>query len=144
MIIELISIKPKAISTFMTLEKIIGGQGQRSRPFYGSSKARKGIKCGSWPIFWLRSFTKSPKLESVQKHTGENCLLDLCTTIFQKAMAAIFQDGGHENHFLHSFLQTSAILMILVSNHTFLTMQNLNFELRNLVKAYLTKYETTS
>ena len=34
--------------------------------------------------------------ESVQKHIGENCLLDLCTTIFQKVMAAIFQDGGHD------------------------------------------------
>ena len=56
-------------------------------------------------------------------------------------MAAIFQDGGHKNHFLDSLLQTSAILMILVSNHTFLNMQNLNFDLR---KAYLTKYETKS
>ena len=43
MIIESISIKPKAISTFMTLEEFIGGQGQRSRPVYGSGKARKGI-----------------------------------------------------------------------------------------------------
>ena len=43
MIIESISIKPKAISTFMTLEESIGGQGQRSRPVYGSGKARKGI-----------------------------------------------------------------------------------------------------
>ena len=43
MIIESISIKPKAISTFMTLEEFIGGQGQRSRPFYGSGKVRKGI-----------------------------------------------------------------------------------------------------
>ena len=54
-------------------------------------------------------------------------------------------DGGHfqhENHFLDSFLQTCAILKILVSNHTFLNMQNLNFDLWNLVKAYLTKYET--
>ena len=59
-------------------------------------------------------------------------------------MAAIFLDGGHKNHFLDSLLQTSAILMILVSNHTFLTMQNLNFDLRNSVKAYLTKYETKS
>ena len=40
--------------------------------------------------------------ESVKKHIGETCLLDLCTTIFQK-------DGDrfkHENHFLDSFLQT--------------------------------------
>ena len=79
--------------------------------------------------------------ERVQKHTGENCLTDLCTTIFQKVMAAIFQDGGHENHFLDSFLQFSAILMILASNYIFLTIQNLNFRLRNSVKAYLTKYE---
>ena len=75
------------------------------------------------------------------------CLLDLCTTIFQKLMAAIFQDGGHfqhENHFLDSFLQTCAILMSVLSNHTFLTMQNQNFDLRNSVKAYLTKYKTKS
>ena len=58
-------------------------------------------------------------------------------------MAAIFQDDGHfqhENHFLDSFRKAGAILMILVSNHTFLTMQNLNFDLRNSVKAYFTKY----
>ena len=60
-------------------------------------------------------------------------------------MAAIFQDGGHfrhENHFLDSFLLTYAILMILESNHTFLTMQNLNFDLRNSANVHLTKYET--
>ena len=54
-------------------------------------------------------------------------------------MAAIFQDGGHyqhENHFLDCFSQTCAILMVLVSNHTVLTMQNPNFDLRNSVKAY--------
>ena len=50
----------------------------------------------------------------------------------------------HENHFLDSLIQTCAILMILVSNHTFLTMQNINFDLRNSVKAYLTKYGTNS
>ena len=94
--------------------------------------------------FQITIIHKITEAESVQKQICENCLLDLCTTIFQKVMVAIFQDGGHENHFIYSFLQTSAILMILVSNHTFLTMQNLNFELRNLVKAYLTKYETTS
>ena len=44
--------------------------------------------------------------------------------------------------FLDSFLQTCAISMILVSNHTFLTMRNLNFDLRNSVKAYFTIYET--
>ena len=74
-------------------------------------------------------------------------MLDLCTTTFQKVKAAIVQDGGHfqhENHFIDSFLQTCAILMIVVSNHTFVTMQNLNFDLRNSVKAYLTKYETKS
>ena len=43
MIIELIPIKPNAISTFMTLEEFIGGQGQRSMPFYGSGKDRKSI-----------------------------------------------------------------------------------------------------
>ena len=43
MIIQSISIKPKAISTFMTKEEFIGGQGQRSRPLYGSGKAREGI-----------------------------------------------------------------------------------------------------
>ena len=62
-------------------------------------------------------------------------------------MAAIFQNGGHfqhEHHFIDSFLQTCAILMILVSNHTFWTMHNLNFDIRNLVEAYLTKYETKS
>ena len=78
--------------------------------------------------------------ESLKLHIGETSLLDLCTTIFQKVMAAIFQDGGrfqHGNHFVDSFLQTCAILMILVSNHTVLTMQNLNFNLRNSVKAYL-------
>ena len=55
--------------------------------------------------------------ESVKKHIDENCLLDLCTTIFQKVMAAIFQDGihfQHGNHFLDSFLQTCAILKILI------------------------------
>ena len=54
-------------------------------------------------------------------------------------MAAIFRNGGHfqlENHFLDSFLQTSAILMILVSNHTFLTMQNLNFEVCECSEIY--------
>ena len=62
-------------------------------------------------------------------------------------MAAIFQDGGHsqhEDHFLNSFIQTCAILMILVSNQTFLTMQNLNFDLQNSVKSYVTKYNTNS
>ena len=52
-----------------------------------------------------------------EKHIGENCLLELCTTIFQKVMAVISQDGGHfqrENHSLDSFLQACAILMILV------------------------------
>ena len=43
MIIELISIKLQASSTFMTLEEFIGGQGQRARPFYGSGEVRKGI-----------------------------------------------------------------------------------------------------
>ena len=43
MIIKSIPIKPKAISTFVTLEECIGGQGERSRPFYGSGKVRKGI-----------------------------------------------------------------------------------------------------
>ena len=42
-LIESILTKPKAISTFMTLEEFIGGQGQRSKPFYGSGEARKGI-----------------------------------------------------------------------------------------------------
>ena len=52
---------------------------------------------------------------------------------------AIFQDGGHfqhKNHFIDSLIQTCAILMILVSNYTFLPMQNLNFDLRNSVKAF--------
>ena len=44
--------------------------------------------------------------------------------------------------FLDSFLQICAISMILVSNHTFLPMLNLNFALQNSVKAYFTKYET--
>ena len=34
--------KLKAISKFMTLQKLTGGQ--RSRPFYGSGKFKKGIK----------------------------------------------------------------------------------------------------
>ena len=72
---------------------------------------------------WLVTFFlitinhKITEAESVQKHIGKNRLLDLCITIIQKVMAAIFQDGGHfqhENHFLDSFLQTCAILMILV------------------------------
>ena len=60
-------------------------------------------------------------------------------------------NGGHFSRWrpwkslLDGFLQASAILMILVSNHTsFLIMQNLDFDLWNLVKAYLTKYETKS
>ena len=56
----------------------------------------------------------------------------------------ITEDGRHfqhVNHYVDSFLQTCAILMILVSNHTALTMQNLNFDLRNSVKVYFTKYE---
>ena len=76
--------------------------------------------------FLITIIHKITEAESVQKHIGKNCLLDLCITIIQK-------DGGHfqhENHFLDSFLQ--AILMILVSNHTFLTMQNLNFDLQDL------------
>ena len=43
MIIESIPLKPKAISTFVTLEEFIGGQGQRPRPFYEPGKVRKGI-----------------------------------------------------------------------------------------------------
>ena len=35
------SIKPEAISTFMTFEELIGGQGQRWRPYYGSEKLEK-------------------------------------------------------------------------------------------------------
>ena len=92
--------------------------------------------------FLITIIHKITEAESIKKHTGENCLLHLCTIIFRIVMAAIFQDGGHfqhENHILDSFLQTCAILMILVSNHTFLTMQNLNFDLRNSVKVYFTK-----
>ena len=55
------------------------------------------------------------------QNIGENCRLDLCTTIFK--MATI---SSMKIICLDSFLQTCAISMILVSNHTFLTMQNLN------------------
>ena len=92
--------------------------------------------------FLITIIHKITEAESVKKHIGEKYLLDLCTKIFQKVLAAIFQDGGHfqhENHFVDSFLQTCAISKILVSNHTDLTMQNLNFDLRYLVKAYFTK-----
>ena len=41
MIIELISIKSKAISTLMTLEEFIGGQGQRSSHFMGLVRLEK-------------------------------------------------------------------------------------------------------
>ena len=34
----------------------------------------------------------------VKKHTGENCQLDLCTPMFQKVMATIFQDRDHFQH----------------------------------------------
>ena len=97
--------------------------------------------------FLITTIHKITEAKNVKKHIGENFLLDLCTTIFQKVMAAIFQDGGHfqhVNHFLDNFPQTCAILMILVSNRTFLTMQNLNFALRNSAKANFTKYETKS
>ena len=90
---------------------------------------------------------KITKAESVKKHIGENCLLDLCTTISHKVMAAIFQDGGHFQHgtdFLDSFFQACAILIILVLNNRFFTIQILNFDFRNSVKAYFTKYETKS
>ena len=66
-------------------------------------------------LFLITIIHKITEVESVQKHFGENGRLDLCTTIFQKVMAAIFQDRGHfqhENHFLDSFLQTCSILMI--------------------------------
>ena len=69
----------------------------------------------------------------------------VCTNYAQQY--AISQDGGHfqhDNHFLDSFLQACVILLILLSYHTFLTMQNLNFDLRNSVKAYFTTYETKS
>ena len=88
--------------------------------------------------FFITIIQKITKAESV-KNIGENFLHDLCTTIFQKVMAVIFQVGGylqHGNHFVDSFFQRCTILMILVSNHTVVTMQNLNFDLRNSVKAH--------
>ena len=85
----------------------------------GLSPERKDCHCQSQKtdIPSRHEITISRKIteaESVQKLFGENCLLDLSTTIFEKLF---FQ---HEHHFLNSFLQTCAILMILVSNHTFL------------------------
>ena len=139
MIIESISIKPKAISTFMTLEELIGGQGQRSRPFYGSGQIEKASNM-TRDLFSNYDYSQTTESESVKKHIGEKCLLHLCTTIFRKVMAAIFQDGGHFQHgnlFLDSFLQTCEILMILVSNQIFLTLHNLNFDFRNSVKLIL-------
>ena len=44
--------------------------------------------------FLTKIIYKITKAESVKKHIGENCLLDLCTTISHKVMAAIFQDGA--------------------------------------------------
>ena len=37
------------LSMFYTVDilKLFGGQGQRSRPFYGSDKVKKGIKGGA-------------------------------------------------------------------------------------------------
>ena len=72
MIIESISIKPKAISTFMPLEEFIECQNQRSRRFYGSGKARKGIVT----YFLITIIHIITEAESLQKYIGENCLLD--------------------------------------------------------------------
>ena len=86
----------------------------------------------------IHKITESESVKNILVKT----LLNVCTTIFQKVMAASFQDGGcfqHENHFLDSFLQTCAISMILVSNHIFLTMQNLNFDGEFMVQASQTK-----
>ena len=88
--------------------------------------------------FLITIIHKITEAESVKKHIGENCLLHVCATILQKVMAAIFQDGGHfqHDHFLDNFIKTYAILMILVTNHTFLITQNLNFDFPNSVIAY--------
>ena len=52
--------------------------------------------------FFITIIHKITEAESLRKkHIGENCRLDLCTTIFQKVMAAIFQDGGHFQHEKH-------------------------------------------
>ena len=47
MILELISIKPNAISKLYKILKLFGSQGQRSRAFYGSYKVKKDIKFGA-------------------------------------------------------------------------------------------------
>ena len=69
----------------------------------------------------------------------KNILVTTVCSIYAQQYS-IFQDGGHfqhENHFHDSLIQTCAILMILVSNHTFLTMQNLNFDfMRQIVKIH--------
>ena len=65
--------------------------------------------------FLITIIHKITEVESVKKHIGEKHLLDVCTKMFQKVLAAIFQDGGHfqhENHVADSFLQTCAILII--------------------------------
>ena len=52
--------------------------------------------------FLIKIIHKITEAESIKKHIGENCWLKICTTIFDKGLAAIFQDCGHfqhENHF---------------------------------------------
>ena len=133
MIIETISITPKAISTFMTLEKIIGGQGQCH--FMDLVRLEKASNV-SRDLFLITIIHKITEAESVK-----NILVKTSYSIYAQQYARkwkTFQDGGHfqhEKHFVDSFLQTCAILMTLVSNHTVFTMQNLNFHLRNSVKA---------
>ena len=122
----------------MTLEEFIGGQGQSSRPFYGSQVRLEK----AFYVAGDYDYSQNHRTWKRKKHIGGNCLLELCTTIFREMVMIISQDGGHlqhENHFLDSFLQACAILMILVSNHTFLDMQNLNLDLRNSEKVYFTK-----
>ena len=72
---------------------------------------------------------KNTEAESIEKHIGEN----FRSIYAQKVMAAM------KITFLIVFSKLLRFLMILVSNHTFLIMQNLSFALRNSAKVYLTK-----
>ena len=60
--------------------------------------------------FLIMNIHKITGAESVKKHIGDNCRLDLCTIIFQKVMAAIFQYSGHFQHENHFFEYVSPTL----------------------------------
>ena len=64
MIIESISIKPKAISTFMTLENLLEVKVKDQGQFMGLIRLEKASNVARDLCFLLRLFTQSPKLKA--------------------------------------------------------------------------------